>query len=134
MLIQSFKEEINMEIETMLHKQLVTELNNLKETEVGSEQRRALVDETTKLMDRAIKMEELVIEREAKENDRLLKIQQMDEDRKDRLVKNCMTAAGIILPVMLTVWGTLTSLKFEEEGTVTTIVGRGFVNKLLPKK
>lgn len=123
-----------MEIETMLHKQLVTELNNLKETEVGSEQRRALVDETTKLMDRAIKMEELVIEREAKENDRLLKIQQMDEDRKDRLVKNCMTAAGIILPVMLTVWGTLTSLKFEEEGTVTTIVGRGFVNKLLPKK
>ena len=29
---------------------------------------------------------------------------------------------------------TLTSLKFEEEGTVTTIVGRGFVNKLLPKK
>lgn len=123
-----------MEIETMLHKQLVTELNDLKETEAGSDQRRAAVDELAKLMDRAIKMEELGIEREAKENDRLLKIQQMDEDRKDRLVKNCMTAAGIILPVMLTVWGTLTSLKFEEEGTVTTIVGRGFVNKLLPKK
>lgn len=123
-----------MEIETMLHKQLVSELNDLKETEAGSDQRRATVDELTKLMDRAIKMEELGIEREAKENDRLLKIQQMDEDRKDRLVKNCMTAAGIILPVMLTVWGTLTSLKFEEEGTVTTIVGRGFVNKLLPKK
>ena len=123
-----------MEIETMLRKQLVSELNDLKETEAGSDQRRATVDELTKLMDRAIKMEELGIEREAKENDRLLKIQQMDEDRKDRLVKNCMTAAGIILPVMLTVWGTLTSLKFEEEGTVTTIVGRGFVNKLLPKK
>ena len=123
-----------MEIETMLHKQLVSELNDLKETEAGSDQRRATVDELTKLMDRAIKMEELGIEREAKENDRLLKIQQMDEDRKDRLVKNCMTAAGIILPVMLTVWGTLTSLKFEEEGTVTTIVGREFVNKLLPKK
>lgn len=123
-----------MEIETMLHKQLVDELNYLKNSEAGSEQRRATVDEMTKLMDRAIKMEELGIEREAKENDRLLRIQQMDEDRKDRLVKNCMTAAGIILPVMLTVWGTLTSLKFEEEGTVTTIVGRGFVNKLLPKK
>lgn len=123
-----------MEIETMLHKQLVSELNDLKETEAGSDQRRATVDELTKLMDRAIKMEELGIEREAKENDRLLKIQQMDEDRKDRLVKNCMTAAGIILPVVLTVWGTLTSLKFEEEGTVTTIVGRGFINKLLPKK
>lgn len=123
-----------MEIETMLHKQLATELSEMEKTEIGSDQRRAAVDELTKLMDRAIKMEELGIEREAKENDRLLKIQQMDEDRKDRLVKNCMTAAGIILPVMLTVWGTLTSLKFEEEGTVTTIVGRGFVNKLLPKK
>ena len=123
-----------MEIETMLHKQLVSELEDLKNTEAGTDQRRAAVDEVAKLMDRAIKMEELGIEREAKENDRLLKIQQMDEDRKDRLVKNCMTAAGIILPVMLTVWGTLTSLKFEEEGTVTTIVGRGFVNKLLPKK
>lgn len=123
-----------MEIETMLHKQLATELSEMEKIEIGSDQRRAAVDELTKLMDRAIKMEELGIEREAKENDRLLKIQQMDEDRKDRLVKNCMTAAGIILPVMLTVWGTLTSLKFEEEGTVTTIVGRGFVNKLLPKK
>ena len=123
-----------MEIETMLHKQLVSELTDLKNAEAGSEERRALVDEVAKLMDRAIKMEELGIEREAKENDRLLKIQQMDEDRKDRLIKNCMTAAGIVLPVMLTVWGTLTSLKFEEEGTVTTIVGRGFVNKLLPKK
>ena len=58
----------------------------------------------------------------------------MDEEKKDRLVKNIITAAGIVLPLVITVWGTKVSLKFEEEGTFTTIMGRGFINKLLPKK
>ena len=63
-----------------------------------------------------------------------LKVKQIEEEKKDRLVKNCLTAAGIVIPVWVTIWGTLKTLEFEKTGTVTTIMGRGFINKLLPKK
>ena len=66
------------------------------------------------------------------END--LKLKQMKDDKIDRWVKNGLTALGIAVPTVVTVWGTLKSFKFEEEGTITTIMGRGFINKLLPKK
>ena len=55
------------------------------------------------------------------------------EDRRDHNVKNCLTAVSVVGGMALTVWGTLKSLKFEETGSVTTIIGRGFVNKLLHK-
>ena len=69
-----------------------------------------------------------------RENEQLSKLQQMNDDKKDRLVKNVLNAVGIILPLIVTIWGTKVSLKFEETGSMTTIMGRGFVNKLLPKK
>lgn len=112
-----------MEIETMLHKEIEHIDTELTGMEVGSDQHKTAVDELAKLMDREIEMKKLEIEREAKK-----------EEKTDRLIKNIMTAAGIILPVIVTVWGTKVSLKFEEEGTVTTLIGRGFINKLIPKK
>jgi hypothetical protein len=69
-----------------------------------------------------------------REVDYELKQQQMEEDRKDRKIKNLLTAAGIVIPTGVTIWGTFKSFKFEQEGTITTIMGRGFINKLLPKK
>ena len=74
------------------------------------------------------------IEMDKVESEQLIKKQQLEDEKKDRLVKNIMTAAGIALPLLVTIWGTKVSLKFEEEGTFTTIMGRGFINKLLPKK
>ena len=59
---------------------------------------------------------------------------QMEEEKKDRWIKNGLAAAGIIIPTLVTIWGTVKSIKFEETGTITTIMGRGFINKLLPKK
>lgn len=127
-----------MSIETLLREEIADELEQLKKMEVGTDAYRTTVDGLTKLVDRAIEMEKIDIESQEKvdnreiEND--LKLKQMEEDRKDRLVKNCIAVAGIVIPSALTIWGTLKSFKFEEEGTVTTIMGRGFINKLLPKK
>ena len=101
--------------------------DKLEDMEPGSKEYEATAKRLDALMDKAIKMGEFNIEQN-------IKLQQMDEDRKDKLVKNILAAAGIVLPVGATIWGTLKSLKFEETGTVTTIMGRGFINKLLPKK
>lgn len=115
-------------IETKLHMEIEAELDKLDgiEDKTGDEFKE-VSDNVVKLMDRAIEMEKLGYEIE--------KFQaQMREDQKDRLIKNCIAAAGIVIPVGLTVWGTLVSMKFEETGTITTAIGRGFINRLLPKK
>lgn len=145
-----------MDIETLLHEEIENELKTLGEMEVGSNEYKAVVDGLTKLIDRAIemdkfniaheeKLEEREFEKEQKlkqmeeeklerEFERNHKIEQMEEEKKDRFIKNILNGVGIGLPVAVTIWGTLKSLKFEETGTVTTLVGRGFINKLLSKK
>ena len=127
-----------MTTEKLLHEEIVVGFQNLSELEVGSEKRKQAVDELTKLVDRAIEMDKLNIDYEEKVKNREFeanfKMKQMEEERKDRLVKNGIAIGGIVIPAVITIWGTIKSLRFEQDGTVTTIMGRGFINKLLPKK
>lgn len=131
--------------EKLLSKTVEYLLKKLEETEVGSDKHKALVDAIAKLEDKLIEIQRIqndaadkaaTRERELK-NDILeynVKCEQMKEDRIDKWVKNLLTALGIVLPIWLTVWGTKVSFKFEEEGTITTIMGRGFINRLFGKK
>lgn len=96
-------------------------------------------------LERRFKEQQAEFERELKEKqakesevqaefERKLKLKQIQEDRTDRWIKNGIAIAGIILPIGLSVWGTFKSFEFEKEGTITTIMGRGYINKLIPKK
>lgn len=124
-------------IEKLLKAEIQNEFEKLKEMEKGSDKYKVTVDGIAKLIDRAIEIDKLEADiqekSENRENENEFKWRQFQADKKDRLVKNGIAVAGIIIPVAVTVWGTLKSLKFEETGTVTTIMGRGFINKLLPK-
>ena len=127
-----------MRIETKLQQEIADELDELGKMEVGSDTYRGTVDGLAKLMDKAIEIEKLNLEYEEKiearqeEND--FKLKQLADERKDRIVKNTVAVAGIIIPTVVTIWGTIKSIEFEKTGTITTIMGRGFVSKLLPKK
>lgn len=127
-----------MNIENKLHEELVAEFEELSGMEVGSDQYKTTVDGIAKLMDKAIEMERLDQEdkdkTETRDREYELKLKQMAEDRKDRLVKNGLTAASIFGGFVLTVWGALKSWKFEETGTVTSSAGRKFINNLFFKK
>ena len=127
-----------MKVETRLHDEILNEFEELKKLEVGSDGYRAAVDGISKLLDRAIEYDKL----DAECNERSLnrgfeedyKLQLAEDEKRDRRIKNGITIAGIVIPSVITIWGTIKSLNFEKEGTVTTIMGRGFINKLLPKK
>lgn len=127
-----------MNLEKKLHDEIGREIAILEGMEEGTESYKAWVDGVTKLTDRAIAIDRFNAEVEEKvatqkfENE--LKLKQMKEERIDRIVKNVMTGVSILLPIAVTVWGTKASFEFEKEGTVTTIMGRGFINKLLPGK
>lgn len=127
-----------MNIEDLLVDELDAEFKTLRTTKAGSDEHRAAGDMLVKLLDRKIEMDKVKNEAKDKEatreSEQLLKEKQFEDEKKDRLIKNILNAAGIALPLLVTIWGTKVSLKFEEEGTFTTIMGRGFINKLLPKK
>lgn len=127
-----------MKIETQLHKEIEDQLNELKKMQVGSEEYKLAVEGITKLMDRAIEIDKMNLDHQEKIDSREietdLKLKQMKEERVDRNVKNMLTLIGIGVPAGLTVWGTLKSLRFEIDGTVTSIVGRSFIQKFVPKK
>lgn len=127
-----------MNIETMLHDEIRNEFDELKKMELGTEAYKTTVDGLTKLMDKAIEIDKFNTEYqnkiETREIENNIKLKELEDEKKDRLVKNILTGAGVIIPVAVTVWGTFKTFEFEKTGTVTTIMGRGFLNKLLPGK
>lgn len=116
-----------MNFEELWDEDLISEMGKLRATPYDDKAYGTVSDTVSMLMDKKIEMDKA-------KSEQLFREQQLKEDKKDRLIKNIIAAAGVVLPLVVTIWGTKVSLKFEEEGTFTTIMGRGFINKLLPKK
>lgn len=114
-------------IETLLYEEITNKFEELDRLKAGTPEYEHAVSSVTKLMDRAIEMEKL--DNEVKD-----KSESQKEEKKDRLIRNIISGATVVLPILVTIWGTKKSFEFEKEGTITTIMGRGFINKLLPKK
>lgn len=125
-------------MDTLLREEIQSELEGLNGIDLGTDEYRTTVDGITKLMDRAIEIDRLNIEvqdrEDNREHEKTLRLSELKEECKDRKVRNAISIAGIVIPTVVTIWGTLKSFKFEEDGTITTIMGRGFINKLLPRK
>ena len=125
-------------IERLLTEEIQNELKELAKMDVGSDDYKVAVDGIAKLMN--LKMDRMKFEAECQDKaetrtvETELKLKQMDEDRKGRIVRDIIAIGGIIIPAALAIWGTKASFEFEKEGTITTIMGRGFINKLIPKK
>lgn len=130
-----------MELDNLLEEQIKGGLEGLGNLDMGSEEYKSASEAITKLIDREIELKKLDSANDDKRHQRLIEIKDRELDRKkyesdekDRWIKNGLTAAGLIIPTIVTIWGTIKSFEFEEKGSITTIMGRGFINKLLPKK
>ena len=104
------------EIETLWDTKIKSELELLATSNIETEEYRARIDEIGRMMDKKLEMKKF------------------EADRRDRMIKNIISCAGIGLPLIVTIWGTLVSLNFEREGVVTTGAGRGFISKLFNLK
>ena len=123
-----------MKFKSQLVTEIKEELESIGKMEVGSDEHKGAVDSVSKLMDRAIELEKLDVERVKCDTESYYKAEQITSDKKDRIVRDLFNVASIVVPTALTIWGTFVTLKFEEEGTVTTTAGRNFFAKLFPKK
>lgn len=123
-----------MSMQTMLDEEIKRELGVLKTLNPGEENHKTAVGGLTQLMDRAIELKKLdaaSYEEITRELELDLKKEQMREDKKDRIVKYVMTGAKDAAIIVITIWGTVASINFEREGTITTSAGRKHLNKLL---
>ena len=123
--------------ERMLRDEFRVVLETLSKLNPSDEVYKEVLDNAIKLSRQISDLEKTRVEQHEKEESRhadlALRKQQIADDRKDRIVRNILTGAGIIVPTLVAIWGTVKSFEFEKEGTITTIMGRGFINKLLPK-
>lgn len=123
-----------MDIKQSLSEEVLRELKQMKGMELGTEQYRTTVNGVGTLVDKTIELTKLEADKQERLERKEVSAKTMDSEKKDRLIQNSIAMAGILIPAMITVWGTVKSFEFEEEGTITTIMGRGFINKLLPRK
>lgn len=115
-----------MEIKEKLEEVISLKLEEAKITE--SETGKRAVDDATKLTDCLIEIKKMEADEEAKQ-----------EEQKRQIIKerwqNGIAIAGIAVPATISVIGLCKTFKFDEAGgIISSTLGRGFINKLIPKK
>ena len=117
-----------MEVNTLLKEEINRAFIKLKEVEPGSDEYDNIVKDAMQLVDRATEVQKV-------DDERVDKKTHAKHNLTDVVVRNSLTALSIVGGFAITVWGTKATFKFEKDGYIpTTILGRGFINKLLPKK
>lgn len=127
-----------MSIKTILDDEIRNELENLGRENIGSDEYKANVDGVTRLLDRKIELEKLEIESrervDAREAETDLKIQQMKNEKKERLISHGVTIGTFLGSATLYIVAFIASTNFEREGTFTTEGGRSSIRNLLTLK
>lgn len=143
----------------LLRNAIVRQLKMMEDMVVGSDEYKSAVDSLTKMVDRmneidkidlqyhqrederaqsrqdyTLKKVQLADEAESRDKEYKLREKQMADEKKDRRVQHGLTILSIGTNCLLVVWGVYKTFKFEETGTVSSPLGRGFINKLLPMK
>lgn len=125
---------MNKDIKELLDEEISDDLNAISSMAIASDEYKNAVDTISKLIDKRNEIDKIELEMAKHELSKQKENELNDYNKKDRWINHAISIGSILVPVLLTVWGTYKTLKFEETGTVTTIMGRGFVNKLIPKK
>ena len=117
-----------MSIKHRLDEEILNEIDNLGRATIGSDEYEANIDGVAKLLDKKIELERLENERldkiEAREADIEIRLKQMNESRKERMMDNGVRIATTVFTAGVFMIGFVASTNFEKEGTLTTEGGR----------
>lgn len=125
-------------VERLLESEWEQEMQELGKMQLGSDEYKATVDGVTKLTDRIIELKKVEFEREKEDRTRefeeRFKSQQMKDEKRDRLIKNCLTGVSVVGGLVGAFAVSVMSMNFEREGTFTTEAGRSSIRQLLKFK
>lgn len=125
-----------MPFETKVDEELERELDTLKTHEVGSDGHKNVSDSVTRLMDRAIELRKVdadaKAQERAQENEKNLRLAQMKDERRDRIVRYILDGAKLALSVG-TIWLlAAASFTYEEKGTLSSSIGKKVLGGIVP--
>ncbi len=127
-----------MSVRSNLVEEFESELKELSKMAIGTDTYKTTVDGVTKLADRIIEIEknekELAAQIDAQEREYAIKVQQLKDEKRDRLIKNCITVGTFIGGITVYGLAFIASTNFEREGTFTTEGGKSSVKQLLKLK
>lgn len=115
-----------MSMKTLLEVEIEEKFEKLAKLDPTTKEYATAVEGVTKLMDRALEIEKF---ESAEANSE----KQIKEDRKSRIVKNIIDVGTTLVPLGVSVWMALVSLKFEETGSITTTIGRKTLDRLFKR-
>lgn len=130
---------MNEKILAMLDDEIEQIKNTMEDLALGSKEYEQAADILAKLIAKRNEMVKIEYDhldkKQSRQEENDLKLKQMEDEKKDRRVKNGLTAAKIFGGFLMTGLGTYVTLNFERIQNVTTIAGREFVKQLfVPKK
>ena len=123
-----------MSVKTLVTQEICEEITELGKMELGTETSKTAINGVGVLMDKAIDLEKLEIERqkielEAEKVD--IERDKVELDKKDRKIKNRITIGTAAAGAGITVGMGLLAYIYEERGTITTKPGNKFVDRAL---
>lgn len=112
-------------------------LNKLADLDPESKEYEAVNDNLGKLMKHKIEIEKhLSAEAQAEKQLKFNETQAEKKLRQERLTTIWKSVIEILLQLMalgVTVWGTILMFTFEEKGTITSAIGRKFIDKIVKR-
>lgn len=122
-------------IKSLLKKEIEAEFLELEKIQIGTDDYKTSVDGITKMIDKSIEISKMEADIDSKKEalyaETDLELKKQKNEHFNRMIVNILSGASIVSGVVLTIWGTYKTLKFEETGTVTTTAGRSFINSVV---
>lgn len=132
-------------INELLDEEIVTEIQNLSEMEDGTDEKSQAIDNLTKLhklrieeikcrLDAEEKNNRRIMEQEEINNDDKIKLEQINEQIKDRYFRLGISVGELLIPLIFYGIWMKKGFKFEETGTYTSKTFTGLINRFRPTK
>lgn len=127
-----------MSIEKLLNEEIEAVIKTMSQVSSDTEEYTTMTKNLSELIDRSNKLKELELEHQRHLNnlkhESEMKELELEMQRKDAKVSQIINGLGIVVPSLITVWGTCKTFKFEgADGIFTSTIGKQYINKLLKK-
>lgn len=126
------------EIDELLAEEIRNEIEGLSDFESGSEEKLKAIKGIAELyklkIDEYRASAEAIDKEERRKSEDSLKSVEIDDNKKDRLIRVCLAGAELVLPLIFYAVWMRRGLKFEETGTFTSTTFRGLFNRFRPTK
>lgn len=127
-----------MNIEKLLNEEIEAVIKSMSQVSADTEEYTTMTKNLSELIDRSNKLKELELEHQRHldtlKHESEIKDKELAIQHKDAKVGQIINGLGIVIPSLVTVWGTCKTFKFEgADGIFTSTIGKQYINKLLKK-